>query len=391
VQLTVKISPSSSVQFGTQWARPKDVLTVLLIIGGDVIQRALAQLSGGYLTPVPFSFGWVAYSFNFMFTVGDRKLMPEPDYSSIVINAKSGYLRENNSWVIGRVLRDFDYWKPKAVEIELEKMLDDARQADKAKEEVAGRSLEENGANPTPDRRRVGLCISVFATSSHRRAGADTTKDWIFYSGVIASVVQLGVAVIPLGLYGQWSILTITIWGTVLAFASGAMPQWKAEKWQCRRRKKTVILTKGNGAQHAIVIVGSDDEALDLEDLAHSDGEKSPLSLRLYAAFLAVLWLVFLITVSGVTQNIWYLLAVGAVGMVQNVLVAGAPRDPAAFGLHLELVEVIGHRKVMQALMKLENKHPGVGVNLVQIFFPGKLLADEERFWEEKAQEMGSG
>jgi len=58
------------------------------------------------------------------------------------------------------------------------------------------------------------------------------------------------------------------------------------------------------------------------------------------------------------------------------------------FGLHLELVEVIGHRKVMQALMKLENKHPGVGVNLVQIFFPGKLLADEERFWEEKAQEI---
>jgi len=147
-----------------------------------------------------------------MFTVGDRKLMPEPDYSSIVINAKSGYLRENNSWVIGRVLRDFDYWKPKTVEIELEKMLDDARQADKAKEEVAGRSLEENGVNvnPTPNRRRVGLCISVFATSSHRRAGADITKTGF---STVASLPPLfsWVSLSFLGLYGQWSILIITI------------------------------------------------------------------------------------------------------------------------------------------------------------------------------------
>jgi hypothetical protein len=363
---------------------------VLLIIGGNVIQRALAQLSGGYITPVPFSFGWVAYSFNFMFAIGDKKLMPEPDYASIVINAKSGYTRDNRSWLVGRVLRDFDYWKPKAVETEVQKIIDDARTADwdKAKR-VAGKSPHDDSI-PIPSRRqRAGLCVSIFVTSTARRAGAfAVAKDWVFYSGVFATVIQLGVAAIPCGLYGQWLIMLITAWGTILAFASGALPQWKAEKWQCRRRKKTIILTKGNGAQHAIVIIGSDGEALDLEDLAHSDGEKSSLPLRLYAAFLAVLWLVFLITVSGVSQNIWYLLVVGGLGMMQNVLVAGAPRNPGAFGLHLEFLEVIGHYKVMKALMKLEDKYPGVGVHTVKTFFPGKLTEDEERYWNEKADDL---
>jgi len=238
-----------------------------------------------------------------------------------------------------------------------------------------------------PNRRKcAGLCISIFVTT--HRAGTDIVKDWVFYSGIFSIIVQLGISAIPLGLYGQWNILVITIWGTILALASGAIPQWKAEKWQCRQRKKTVILTRGNGAQHAIVIIGSNEGGLDLEDLADSDGVRSSLSLRLYTVFLAVLWLVLLFTVSGVTQNSWFLLAVGGLGMVQNVLAAGAPRRPSAVGFHLELLEVIGHYRVMIALMKLEDKYPGVGANMVTTFFPGKLLEDEERFWKEKAEKM---
>jgi len=381
---------TSSAQFDSQWTRPHNVLAVLLVIGGDVVQRALAQLAGSYLTPVPFSFGWVAYSFNFMFMVGDKKLMPTPDYSSIVINAKSGHIRRNHSWIIGRILRDFDYWKPKAVEAAAEKLIDDARQADwnKAKQ-AASKSSGKDDAIPIPKRRkRAGLCISIFVTNSSRRAGVDTNKDWIFYSGLLVTTIQLGVAAIPLGLYGDWSILVIIIWGTVLAFASGAMPQWRAEKWQCRRGKKTVVLTTGNGAQHALLIIGSDEEALDLEDLANSDGEKCSVSMKLYATFLAVLWLALLVSVAGVNQNVWFLLAVGGVGMAQNVLVAGAPRKPAAVGLHLELSEVISHYRVMEALMKLEDKHPGVGASMIKTFFPGKLLEDEEKFWKEKADRI---
>jgi hypothetical protein len=41
----------------SQWIAPGDVYSVLLIVGGDVVARALAQLAGSGLTPVAFSFG----------------------------------------------------------------------------------------------------------------------------------------------------------------------------------------------------------------------------------------------------------------------------------------------------------------------------------------------
>ncbi|KAJ4508977.1 hypothetical protein HRR93_007513 [Exophiala dermatitidis] len=43
--------------FRSQWKHPGDVFTILLIIGGDVVARALAQLTGSPFTPVAFSFG----------------------------------------------------------------------------------------------------------------------------------------------------------------------------------------------------------------------------------------------------------------------------------------------------------------------------------------------
>jgi hypothetical protein len=44
-------------EFRYQWVRPGDVFSVLLILGGDVIARALAQLVGGVFTAITFSFG----------------------------------------------------------------------------------------------------------------------------------------------------------------------------------------------------------------------------------------------------------------------------------------------------------------------------------------------
>jgi hypothetical protein len=40
-----------------RWAQPTDVFSVLLILGGDIVNKALAQLAGGVITPVTFSFG----------------------------------------------------------------------------------------------------------------------------------------------------------------------------------------------------------------------------------------------------------------------------------------------------------------------------------------------
>lgn len=48
----------TSMEFSDQWHNPTDVFSVLLILGGDVVVRALAQLSGSPVTPVAFSFGW---------------------------------------------------------------------------------------------------------------------------------------------------------------------------------------------------------------------------------------------------------------------------------------------------------------------------------------------
>ena len=57
--------PSS--EFKDQLTNPGDVFSVLLILGGDVVGRALAQLAGTGLTPVTFSFGAPAqFSCNFL-------------------------------------------------------------------------------------------------------------------------------------------------------------------------------------------------------------------------------------------------------------------------------------------------------------------------------------
>ena len=45
------------MQLAEQWSNPSDVFSVLLILGGDVVAGALAQLVGSGVTPVAFSFG----------------------------------------------------------------------------------------------------------------------------------------------------------------------------------------------------------------------------------------------------------------------------------------------------------------------------------------------
>ena len=48
---------STAAEFSEQSTNPSDVFSVLLILGGDMIARALAQLAGFAVTPVAFSFG----------------------------------------------------------------------------------------------------------------------------------------------------------------------------------------------------------------------------------------------------------------------------------------------------------------------------------------------
>lgn len=194
----------------------------------------------------------------------------------------------------------------------------------------------------------------------------------------------------------------------MLSYLSASLPQWRREKWHARGTPKDVALTLGNGAQHVIIIKASTSSrvmALDLEDLAA--GRAPDLwSTRIATTILAVLWLALLITCTGIHVHTWYLLGVGSVGMLHNIIVAGAPRRPEALGLPLELVRenntendpvvvaeggeeevtecgaaVFAEPKVMWTLMALEERYEGYGKALVPEFFGGKLLSWEEKWW----------
>lgn len=96
-------------QLRQQWINPSDVSTILMIIGGDVVQNAFAQGTAKLYTPVCFSFGCVAYAFIALVNIlGESLLLPRPDCPVKVFNLEPGYSRENKNWVVGRVLRDLE-------------------------------------------------------------------------------------------------------------------------------------------------------------------------------------------------------------------------------------------------------------------------------------------
>jgi hypothetical protein len=55
--------------------------------------------------------GWVGYSIAALISaVGENKLMPTSDCPSIIINGTNGFVRSNSSWILGRIVRDFESW-----------------------------------------------------------------------------------------------------------------------------------------------------------------------------------------------------------------------------------------------------------------------------------------
>lgn len=216
-----------------------------------------------------------------------------------------------------------------SVRARLEKMLDD-------RQLYMRRNTKAHTLVPRPG--QTGLCISIYEPSKSKVAGKPK-HDLIYWSGLAVAMAQVIVAAIPIGTSGDWTIIMITIGGTLFALVTGSLPQWRVEKWACRRSSpNTYILTRGNGAQHAIVILGNG-RGLNLEDLAVAGQMKPPSSdipTRFCLALISVLWISLLITAAGVKTNTWYLLAVGGIGILQNVLVAGWRRDPSALGVHLD-------------------------------------------------------
>lgn len=354
-------NPSTAGSLYSQWTNPSDILSLLLLVGGDVIRCALAQQVGDvFPTPVVFSFGWVAYAFvTVLSSVGAGQLMPDnPDCSALVFSTKFGHPRVNQSWILGRLVRDFEaYWMPDSVEEKLNAMLKQA------------------------DSKKAGLCISVFEASPSATAGVPI-RDIYWFSGYAVALLQLGIAAVPWGVWGEWEIFVITAGGTILAFTTGSLPNWREERWNCRRNsKKNFILTRGNGSQHAIVVFGKG-RGLDLEDLATSGEAAGPLGpTRVATLGLAALWVALLVTVSGIKNHTWFLMAVGALGMIHTTIIAGVPRRPDWFGIPLQFHQVFAERTVMNALKAAESKYPGLGRSMLLTFFPGGLQQEDDSWW----------
>ena len=368
-------SPSATALLRQQFEQPAEILGILLIIGGDIIQKAIAQLAGRRTAPVAFSFGWVSYSFGALLSVwGDGELLPRPDCASIVVNRKSGNTKQNESWVIGRLIRDLemeygkmDHYDNKAFRIIKLEAKDAWTQKLKNQEE-----------EDVPD---------------------PPHHDIVWWSFLGCAVVQFGLAVAPMFIHRirNWRILLVTAAGTMLALIHGSLPQWKREKYHCRMtdagKETTFILTRGNSHRYVFVIhVARDVRSLNLEDLAVRAGEGSSKSMRVVSAVLAILWIMLLVAIGGLAQDTWFLLGVGGFGMLHNVLVAGYKRGTLAHGIPLDTDKpyLINDEpgNVMRGLQTAERKEPGLGLALLKIFFPGRLRLHEEKFWQEAAENL---
>jgi hypothetical protein len=195
--------------------------------------------------------------------------MPRPELDCMVINAESGYKRQNYSRVLSRMLRDFDFWRPRSCDEIIGKRLAELKAKNKAKREGLEREIAEavqSGGEdqqekieeslrklPTDEEVRIALRVTVWRCNQTRRQGTGDVVDWV---GLVVSSIQLGIAAIPWGIYGEWFTFLVTASGTLLAYASGALPQWLDERFVSRTLKKAkgTLLTEGNGAEDVILI-----------------------------------------------------------------------------------------------------------------------------------------
>ena len=345
-------SDSAAQLLRQQFINPAEILSVLLIIGGDIVQKACAQLSPGKkgipITPVAFSFGWVAYAFGaLMSAFGDGLMMPAPDITSAVA-VVGGQRKTNESWVIGRFIRDMELYEKRP----------------------------KDGETP----RTGGLSVKFYRTKGR---SCEPHRDKLWKSYLLFLPLQFGVAAAPM-YHRNWSILLITCFGTALALLMASLPQWKREKFHGRMRTGgTYVLTRGNGHSHAFVIRTSEgDTFINLDDLAVSRAEPNARE-RAYLVILATSWIVLLITVGATKEDTWFLLAVGVIGMAHNVVVAGFKRRPEAHGIPVTTdqtmeKDTVDKRTVYAAIQEAEWICPGVGLSLISSFYPDGLRPDQE-------------
>ena len=162
------------------------------------------------------------------------------------MNVDTGDKRVNKSWVLSRLLRDwekratYDYSEP-ALVIAIFKVREEDRKqrdmTDRARRRV--QDLEKN--------KKAKVDASTI------QAGVPEL-DLQWYTGILVIIAQLIIATIAGIVFKLWLIMTVTIVGTILCLAGSALSQLKQEKWSCRKisegvpdegapKHKTIILT----------------------------------------------------------------------------------------------------------------------------------------------------
>ena len=103
--------------------------------------------------------------------------------------------------------------------------------------------------------------------------------------------------------------------------------------------------------------------------------------MKLQVLGLATLWVLFLVasTSVGSSSSALWLLAVGAVGMLQNILVAAWPRESGVYGVHLEFKHCFMEQRVFETLVEVERTHPKIGRSSVGLFFPNGITKKQEK------------
>ncbi|RDW71668.1 hypothetical protein BP5796_07702 [Coleophoma crateriformis] len=307
-----------------QWINPGDILSLLLLIGGDIVQKAIAQLVGYTIrpfgknspkigiAPVAFSFGWVAYGFsNLISAVGERRLMPTADCPCQVVNCASGFSRTNVSWALGRLLRDH----------EIRHEVDRTNPTDQQRSAKSSERLAES------------LRIDIFELEEPSKP----SLDMVWWLGWVTIAAQISIAVVPWALFRNWGVMMVVLCGNFLALLTCALPQWREEKWaggDFQNSENVTCLTRGNGHLHIMVFIGHKGSP-NLEVLATAVSNPRP-ETPLISLVLAVLWTCLLISVSGLKEHAWFLVGIGGIGMLQNVYAAGKTRDPASANFHLK-------------------------------------------------------
>jgi hypothetical protein len=222
--------------------------------------------------------------------------MPEADFQCLVIGAKSGHIRNNKSWVLGRLVRD------------IEKDTDEHLKGKEAphEEETRRNRIEKVGGTPPIHWEALRVCVYSYRDEDHHVLHGVPSRDWVWYVGFIVIGIQIIVSLVPWIVYASWGTFLVTIGGTLLSVLTSSLPQWGYEKWACPHTSTTVALTRGNGCRQVVVILGSKNVGLDLEVLgAATRTSDMPWLAKLLTALLAVLWVILLICVGGMKNHSW--------------------------------------------------------------------------------------